>query len=456
MVWFGGGAAVGWFVGWLGLSAAAAGPVELRESAQPGATSRVVVELKAKGNLQPVTAAGAAKREEKPLAVRVEARFACVQRDLEPGPGGVRRAARWTVQAAAARNGEVIPEDSALRPEVRLLVAELREGSAFVSSPGGPLTRPELELVQGPADPLCLPGLLPEKPVAVGDRWKVGADAARSLSGYDALASNNLEATLEALDDASAKFRIRGEVRGAALGGEGTIACDGTATFDRKAGWIARLDLERAEARKAGAVEAGLDIKSTLSLERTPTTEVPPELGDAAVAALPARPPAGSELLRFLPVGGGYTFLHDRNWHIFSESPRQAVLRRLDHGEVVGQLNLARGPNAGRGRHQDLAQFRDDIRAALARSFGRFVGEGDIEGTEPGGYRHKVAVGGRVGEVDVLWLYYLIADAKGDQLLGTFTLAAAQARRFADQDVQMIGSLAWMPDPGPAPAPARP
>ena len=425
-----------------GRLAAAGEGVELRDRAEPGQVGRVVVELKAHGQLKPGPPGGVGRREEKPLAVRVESRFAFVERVLEPGPGRTRRVARWVAQAAAARNGEVIPEESAIRPEVRLLVAELRDGAAFAYSPGGPLTRSELELVQGPADPLCQAGLLPEKPVALGDRWKVGTDAARSLSGYDALAANGLMATLDSLDDATAKVSLRGEIRGAVLGGEGTIACDGSFGFDRKSGRIDRLDLERSEVRKPGAVEAGLDIKSTLSLERRPA-EAPAELADAVVAALPARPEPGLERLRFTPVGGKYTLLHDRNWHIFSETTKQAVLRWLDHGEVLAQCNLAAGPNAGKGRHQDLDQFHADIRAALGRNFGRFVGQGDVQGSPAGGFRHKVVVAGRVGEVAVRWLYYLVASPAGDQLLATFTLTDAQAKRFADQDIQLIGSLEW-------------
>src|SRR6202011_673494 len=122
---------------------------------------------------------------------------------------------------------------------------------------GGPLTRTELELVQGPGEPLALGRLLPPDPVAVGDRWTVGDYAARNLSGYDALAINGLEATLESVDDASARVRLLGSIRGAALGGEGTMACDGTFTFDRKATRVARLPLRRAETRRAGPIEAG-------------------------------------------------------------------------------------------------------------------------------------------------------------------------------------------------------
>jgi hypothetical protein len=123
----------------------------------------------------------------------------------------------------------------------------------------------------------------------VGDRWKVEGDAARCLSAYDALAVNALEATLEGLDEASATIRLAGEVRGAVLGGEGTITCSGSLRFDRKAGRIDRLNVERSETRKPGPVEAGLEIKSTLTVERSPLS-MPAELSDSVLAGLPLEP----------------------------------------------------------------------------------------------------------------------------------------------------------------------
>ena len=148
-------------------------------------------------------------------------------------------------------------------------------------------------------------------------------------------------------------------------------------------------------------------------------------------------------MLSFTPPGGKFTLLHDRDWHTFTESTRLTVLKWLDHGEVVAQCNLAAGPDAGRGRHQDLGQFRDDIRRALGKNFGKVVGEGEVRGDPSGGFRHKVAVGGKVGEVGVLWLYYLVASPQGHQLLATFTLAENQSKRFADQDLRLVGSLRW-------------
>jgi hypothetical protein len=97
----------------------------------------------------------------------------------------------------------------------------------------------------------------------------------------------------------------------------------------------------------------------------------------------------------------------------------------------------------GRGKHQDPEQFRDDVRRALDSRFVKFVDVGEVEGDPAGGYRYKVTVLGRQGDVGILWDYYLIASPEGDQLLATFTHSATQARSFGDQDLRMIGSLRW-------------
>jgi hypothetical protein len=432
-----------------GADRAADEKVALRESSPAGSTTRVVVALKAEGLYQPAPPPGAGKDDSpKSLALRVATRLAFAER--VPKEGADRRAprvVRRVSEAVSAINGEIRPMAATLRPEVRMLVAELRAGNVVVSSPGGPLTRPELELVQGPGDPLVLADLLPDGPVKVGESWTVGRDAARSLSAYDALAANALEATLESVTERSAKVRLRGEVRGAVLGAEGMISFDGSFTFDRKAGRVDHLDLERTETRKPGAVEAGLDVKSTLTVERR-TAEAPDDLSDEALARLPLEPDPARERLLLVSGDGKYTLLHDRDWHRYWDDRKVTVLKRLDRGEVVAQCNLTAGPSAGKGRHQDLGQFRDDIRRALGRRFGQFLGQGEVDGDPAGGFLYKVGVQGRQGDVGILWDYYLVASPDGDQLLVTFTLAEEQAKAFGDQDVRLMSSLKWKPEGG--------
>ncbi len=446
---------IGAFLAAVGFASAA--PVELREAERPGETTRVQVGLKAEGLYLPAALPGAAKGDvPEPLALKVESRLDFYERRPKSGvPGRPGRVVRRVVGGGSAVNGGVRPMAASVRPEVALLVAESRAEGVVVFSPGGPLTRAELELVEGPGDPLALGGLLPDRAVAKGDRWAVEDAAVRSLSAYDTLTVNTLEATLEAVDAGAARVRLRGEVRGSVLGGGGTMACDGSYTFDRKAGRIDFLTLNRAETRRPGIVEEGLDVKSTLTVTRRPA-ETPAVLADDALARLSLESgPERERLVAFAP-GGRYALEHDRDWHTYWDDPRLTVLKRVERGRLVAQCNLAAGPNAGRGRHQDPGQFRDDIRKGLGGRFGRVLGAGEVNGDPAGGFRYKVGVQGRQGDLGVLWYYYLIAGPEGDQVLATFTLAETQAQAFGDQDEALIASLRWLgPAAGKAPE-ARP
>lgn len=431
----------------------AEGPLTLREAARTDQATRVEATLKADGLFRPAAAPGVkADEAPKPLALKVETQLEFLERVVRLGPGGrPARAVRRVSRAASAINGEIRPASAVLRPEVAVLAAEPGPDGVVVTSPGGPLTRAELELVQGPADPLELDGLLPSKPVSVGDRWKVADPSARALCDYDTLASNTLEATLASADDASAIVNLRGEVRGSVLGGAGSVALSGSYTFDRKAARVSKLVLERAEVRSPGPVEAGLDVKSTLTVSRQ-TAEVPVELMDEVVARLELdRADAGRTLLRLVPPGGRYTLLHDRAWHTYWDDSRLTVLKRVERGEVVAQCNLAAGPSAGKGRHQDPGQFRDDLKRALGPRFVQFLGAGEVEGDPAGHFRYKIGVQGRQGDLGVVWYYYLIASPDGDQVVGTFTLADTQTRSFGAEDERLIGTFRWESAPAKSP-----
>jgi hypothetical protein len=448
--------------------------IELREVMRAGTSTRVQIELKAQGLYRPgVPTAGGADGAQmpKPRELDVQTRLIMHERIVPVGPDGLARPSdnvaprradapiaadslkvvRHVVQAAAAINGEVRPTATALRPEVALLVAEKRDRGwpIIVFSPAGPLSWSELELVQGVGDPLALADLLPERPVAVGDRWKVRNTAAKVMSGYDTITSSNLEATLESADASKARVRLKGRVEGSAFGGSGAIGCDGFATFDREAGRLEHLDLNRVETRQAGPVEAGLDMKSTLIVTRR-AAEPPEALSDSALAAVPLALRRESELLQMTGPGGRSMMLTDRNWHIFWGDSRTAILKRLDGGRVIAQCNLMVGPQAGKGRHQDPAQFREDIRRGLKDRFVQFLGAGEIGGQADGGFRYRVGVQGREGDLDVIWYYYLLASPSGEQLLATFTLAADHLKTFGEGDLELIGSLRWLPPRAPS------
>jgi hypothetical protein len=433
-----------WMVAALGLASAAARGADegvlLREQAGDGA-SRVLIEMKAEGELRFEAEPKGAAAKVKPQPLKVESRLDYFETPLRRDPDGApRKVARRVVEAVAALGnaGGLVK----IRPEMALLMASRRDSGPIVWSPSGPLTRQELDLVQVPGEPLALVGLLSEKPVKVGDRWSVSDEAARNLSDYDVVAKNGLEAKLESIDEAAAKIQIGGQVRGSARGGEGTMAFTGRLTFDRKRNRIARLEVSRDETRKPGPVESGLAARSTLLVEREPA-ETPAPLAEDALATLPQDDDPARERLLLNPPEGRYTLEHDRDWHLKREDSRQVVLTRLEKGEPIAHLHLSVGPNAGAGRHQEVSGFAADVKKALGPRFDQVVGAGEVDAGPEAGYQYKMAVLGHEGERPVLWFYYLLAGPDGDQLLAIFTLDAEGEAKFGGADRAILSTLRW-------------
>ena len=221
------------------------------------------------------------------------------------------------------------------------------------------------------------------------------------------------------------------------------MACDGSFTFDRQG-----------EPGRPADPPTGRDPEARPDRGGARRQERPDRRTESAVAARQAarrravprpggRASPGRDLLLFNAPDGKYTLLHDRDWHLYWDDARQAVLKRLDRGELVAQCNLAGRPERRQGaapgprpvprRHPQGA--RATVRPVRRPGGGRR--------RPAGGFRYKVTVQGRQGDAGVLWHYYLIAGPEGDQLIATFTLGLAQQAQFADQDLRLIGSLEW-------------
>ena len=432
----------------------AAATVVLKESRATDRATVVRIELKADGLFRPglpPEAMTAEAKMPKPLDIDVQTRLIYRERLLQSpdaaGAGSL-KAVRIVSQAASAINGEIRPTALELRKELSLLLAERAEpeGAVTVVSPSGSLTRDELELVQGLGDPLCFDALLPERAVTEGAKWPVRKSALMAISGYDVIKSSKVEAEIQTITDDQARIAIQGEIQGEVLGGAGTLTCEGFATFDRRAGLIDRIELKRTESRVVGPIEAGLDLKSTLAIARRPTA-TPDVLTDAALKGISLELTPARKLLQLIAYDGRYNLLHDRTWHTYWDDPKLVVLKRFQRGVVTVQCNLSNGPPAGEGKHQDVEEFRADVRRTMKGRFVQFLGAGEIEGDPDGGFRYKIGVQGREGNDGLLWYYYLIASPRGDQLLATFTLLESEARNFAADDVALIGSLQWNDPP---------
>ena len=153
----------------------------LESSRQPGQIDRVVVVLeiagerlvKGKQGVQRVAVSGVANLsyDEKTLAVE---------------PDGRARSVRWYDKAAANIQVAEQKSERSLRPERSLIAVALDADKPILFSPRGELSSDELSLVgEVPGNTLALDHVLPSRPAAVGESWKLTEKAAAELLDID-------------------------------------------------------------------------------------------------------------------------------------------------------------------------------------------------------------------------------------------------------------------------------
>jgi len=162
----------------------------LQSQCQKGDLRRVTAKIQVDGILKP-----SMDPKVPSLPLKVRGRFAYDELRLDaPGDGPSRRSLRYYREAQAAIRIDKQTSGSTLRDDVRLITARAEsKGKVAISSPRGPLTREELELIDLQFGSLIADRLLPQSKVKIGDSWKIPNEALAGLSGLDAVSHGNIE-----------------------------------------------------------------------------------------------------------------------------------------------------------------------------------------------------------------------------------------------------------------------
>lgn len=415
-------------------SLSAADGVMLQSATKPNDLTRIAVKMEVGGDLK-VPGEG----KPKPLKMSVVASMKYDERLLESTTGHARSLRHYDEAQATIKieNGSVTP---ALSDEHRLVGVDWTGDVCTLYSPGGPLTRDELELIDLPGGSLLLDGLLPATAVAQGATWNQPDAFWATLLRLDAVGANDVASVLkELVAGQHADVELAGHVDGAVEGVSTEIEIKGRYRFDLTRQRIVSFALAVQEKRSVGYVGPGLDIVARLEMTLEPLAESP-TLADTALAGLPLDLAAAGQLLGYQSPTQEYRLLNDRRWHIIDERPELTQLRYVDRGELVAQCNVAPGTKAPAGKHTPLEKFQEDVRKALGESFGQFVHA--TSGTSPLGYVvHRVVASGTVQELPIEWRYYLLADEQGRQVIFAFTLEQPLVETFGDADELLVGSL---------------
>lgn len=403
-----------------------------------GSLSRVVAALEVSGDYK-TTEEDKLKRIKMNLLANVTYDERLLE--LPAAANGPIRSVRFYDKAAVQLkldNDEIKPT---LSDQRRLIGVNIEGPAVTLFSPAGPLTRDELELVEmhGASLSLLANHLLPDKPVAVGETWEHPAEQMAALLDLDAAAKCDVKSVLTKVADGVAEIELSGRVEGAVGGVATNIEVKARYHFNIEAGRFTWFGLLVSENRAIGHVEYGLEAISRLQMKIAPISESP-RLGDASLAGLSLKPTEQSTELAYESIVGGWKFVHDRRWEIYSDDEKLAILRLIDRGELVAQCNIHTLQNAAEESQITLAEFQDDIKHALGDNFGEFV-RASQSASEAGYRKYRVVVSGEAEGLSIQWIYYLVADEHGRQVVFAFTVEGSLIERFGEADQRLLSTL---------------
>ena len=184
-----------------------------------------------------------------------------------------------------------------------------------------PLTRDELEIIDILGNTLLLDRLLPDRPVAVGDRWKPADEVMAALLGLDGATRCDVQCTLKEVTGEVARFELAGNVEGPVSDTSARIELKGRYRLDRRTNRIDWFALLTSEHREISDVAEGFDIVARLQTIITPLS-ASPELTDEKLKGLTLEPTPEQCKLTYQSPQGHWRIGYDRRWYPTGETPK--------------------------------------------------------------------------------------------------------------------------------------
>jgi hypothetical protein len=421
----------------VGFAAAAEGEsYQLEEPAGRSAVWRVDTRLNVRGELRTPEPGGKLR----PLPLKVDANLRFLERRL-PSAGRDAQSLRSMRHYEHAEADITVDGDrtaSKLSEGQQVIVAHgRREGLQFYS-PDSHLTTAEIELLHTPGDGLAVLGLLPPRAVEVGDAWTPESWVLQMLTGTEALLKGDMTCRLESVADGRANVSFDGRTEGAVDGTTTKITLAGKYVFDLNQNYVRHVELTQTEERTVGPVSPGMQVTASVVVDRSPSPYAD-RLTDQQAASVPLEPTA--DMLKVsLRTAGGLKLLHGRDWKVFHQAGRFAVLRWVEDGEMVAQCDVNVLDSTTPGTHITERQFEADVRKALGEQLEKITSAAPLP-TNLGRFVYRVEAVGKVKDLAMTWRYYLVANATGRQAALVFSFESELAERLGNADRELAESL---------------
>lgn len=425
-------------------AATAAEKADLVPVFEPDAAVRVDVVLEAVGDLR-------FKEKEKiqTLPTSVAARQTYDEKRVTGNSAG--STVRLYVGAEANLQVDKTPSKITLRGDRNLIVSQPTDAQPQLFSAIGPLSADELDLLQVPFNSGLVDLLLPRKTTAVGESWKHDDSLMSALLNLDAVSQSDVSSTLAAVDEKAARIEFKGSAQGA-LGGVATeFEIEGRYKFDLAAKRVVWLAVVLKEQRSIGHVEPGITATSRVQMVLSPTT-LPAPLTDGALAEFDLEAKPEYLQIEFASSPGRYSLKHERRWHMMTDAREVLSLRMVDRGDLVAQCNVRAVAAADAERRPTLAQFQADIRRSIDKNFRQFARVSESENSL--GYTvFRAEAIGDVQDLEIHWLYYLVQDRAGHQVVFAFTCEQPMLERLGELDQEIVNSVRFADDAATAAQP---
>lgn len=412
----------------------AADGILLADSSNPQQTTRVEYALKIEGKLLTPAQNGTSAWN-----LNSSGKFAFDQRRFASdatGPFAVRAVRRF----AAAETESVVGKDHAtsvvLPSQARLIHLYGTEDQLLQLSPHVRLTRPQVDLLQIPCDPLVATSLLPARNLKdEREKWNADAWVIPMLVGVDAAVSQTATCQLKLLTASEAVVTFEGTTTGAVTGSATKVTLKGELIFDRTQRFIRAFEAVQSEQREPGPFSPGLNVTATIVW--TQASAVP---ANSLPDTMPEQVPDERKLLLTLATPGQVMLLHNRNWHVFHETPEMVMLRMMHDGSLVAQCNISPSPAVPAGESTSEQEYLDEVQAALAERKGA-INSSKIHDDINGWRVHHVRALGKANDKTLIWDYFLCTAKSGQQTSLIFSYAAEDEKRVAGSPEQMLGTL---------------
>ena len=406
----------------------------LADPADPTRTTRVEYALKIEGKLLTPSPNGPSEWN-----LNSSGKFVFDQRRFlfdATGPLALRAIRRFATAETESIVGKDHKTSVVLPAQTHLIQVYGGEHQLLQLSPDVRLTRPQVDLLQFPCDPIVVTGLLPARNLKdKHEKWNTDSWVMPMLVGVDAAVSQTATCQLQSLTASDAVVTFEGTTEGAVTGSATKVTLKGELTFDRAGQFIRSFNAVQSEKREPGPFSPGLNVEATITWTQTTpqsTSSIPETMPDSA--------PDARQLLLTLATPGRVLMLHNRDWHVFHETAEMTMLRMVHDGALVAQCNISPSPAVPAGDFTSEQEYVAEVQAALEERKGT-VKSSKIHDDVNGWRIHHVRALGKASDKALIWDYFLCTAKSGQQISLIFSYAAEDEKQVSGSPEQMLGTL---------------